>query len=92
MLLLPTGIKLIHAFEHHHDDSCSVAHGKENLHKCEFDCSFLKYNLQQYYIATNNFSLIDYPEDNFEIQSVIYHFYRDSQHLSFSLRAPPVLA
>lgn len=89
-LIIPTGVKLLHSFEHQEHDLCSSEIG-ENLHKCEFDCSFLKYNLQQYYFKTYDFNVIDYSRDNFEIQTLIYNITYNPEILVISLRAPPVL-
>jgi len=48
-LLIPTGVKLIHA-SHDHEQGLCDAGAFGNIHECEFDCSLFKYNLQHYYL------------------------------------------
>lgn len=87
-LLTPIAIKLAHSFEHKHS-TCSN-YNSANLHECETDCDFYKYNLKQFNIAYHHYS-IDWKESQYpEILSETYKYFYNQKQLSFSLRAPPV--
>ncbi len=90
ILLAPATIKLVHSFEHHEHNLCEKT-DVPNFHKCELDCTFYKYNLQQYCLKTQNYNLSIFLVNNFEIPSSTYQFFYSSYVLSGSLRGPPVL-
>lgn len=90
ILLIPTGIKLAHVFEHQDHPICSKI-DTANFHECEVDCVLLKYNLQQHDLKSQNYSISFYLINNFDTPSSTYDFFYNHRVLSFSLRGPPVL-
>lgn len=89
--LLPIAINFVHNIEHEHSyELCDNPH-ETHLHKLENDCDFCKFKLNQNYHSI---------ETNLELVRVVistarsytsYSYKYNYQHVSFSLRAPPVL-
>ncbi len=90
ILLIPSGIKLIHVFEHENHPQCSNI-DTDNFHECEVDCVLLKYSLQHHNLKSQNYNISIYLINNFEIPSATYGFFYNHRVLSFSLRGPPTL-
>lgn len=89
-LLVPSFVKLAHAFENHKHEICEVPQ-KEHIHELDIDCEFYKFKISpQIAIA------IDYDQslEIFDLNTIIdsqYQFIIDFQRLSFSLRGPPIV-
>lgn len=89
-LLVPSFVKLAHAFENHKHEIC-ITPQKEHFHEYDIDCEFYKFKTNPQ-IAV----VFDYPEDLLikKISVPIisqYQFISDYQRLSFSLRGPPTV-
>lgn len=87
-LLVPSGVKLLHAFEDHKHEVCEFPQSS-HYHELDLDCEFYKFShTNQFHIANN------YESDRFYLtlnQPVVANYYHLKSHrqLSFSLRAPP---
>lgn len=89
-LLVPSFVKLAHAFENHEHEICLKAQ-KEHFHKIDIDCEFYKFKTSPQ-IAVS----FDYQETPVikKITTPIisqYLFISDYQRLSFNLRGPPTV-
>lgn len=87
-LLVPSGVKLLHAFEEHKHEVCEFPQ-ENHYHELDLDCEFYKFNqTNQIYFEnsyeSNHHSLVS----NQPLFSLYYHL-KSHQHLSFSLRGPP---
>ena len=88
MLFLPATIQIAHAFESHEHVICS-SDTEHHLHEDDIECflchlqadSYTSLNKNSY--NTNVILLLS----EYELQ---YNFFKSHQHLSFSLRGPPV--
>lgn len=89
--LLPLAVNFIHNIEHEHQYELCDNPNETHLHKLEKDCDYCKFKLNQ-----NHHSI----ETNLELVRVVistapiytsYSYQHNYQHVSFSLRAPPVL-
>lgn len=88
-LLVPSFVKLAHAFENHKHEVCKTPQ-KSHYHELDLDCEFYKFNKSNITFITPNYGL-DIIE-NSSLNGLIYGLYNFKyyhQHLSFSLRAPP---
>jgi len=89
-LLVPSFVKLAHAFENHKHEICIKAQ-KEHLHKFDVDCEFYKFKTSPQIAIT-----FDYNE-TLDVKKIVtpiisqYQFISDYQRLSFSLRGPPAV-
>ena len=89
-LLVPSFVKLAHAFEDHKHEIC-ITSQKEHFHEFNVDCEFYKFKTS----PQINISF-EYPV-KLDIQTVVtpivsqYEFISDYQKLSFSLRGPPAV-
>ncbi len=91
-VLLPSVVKLTHAFNHHKHEVCdSDKTHQTHFHESDLDCDFYKFKLTtQYYpeLTPTNLSSI---YNNFKITSSQYEFSSDFQKLQPALRGPPQL-
>ncbi|MGB0897502.1 MAG: hypothetical protein ACPGRW_09295 [Flavobacteriaceae bacterium] len=89
--LLPSVVNFIHNIEHTHKyELCDNPHDV-HLHKLDKDCDFCKIKVRQdYYSIATNYKLAK-PVIPTECFSALYSFQYNYQHLSFSLRAPPLV-
>ena len=89
-LLVPSFVKLAHAFENHKHEIC-ITPQKSHFHEYDIDCEFYKFKTNPQIAIT-----FDYKEslDVKKIATPIisqYQFISDYQRLSFSLRGPPIV-
>ena len=89
-LLVPSFVKLAHAFENHEHEIC-VKPQKTHFHEFDIECEFYKFKTSPQ-IAL----VVDYNQDliTIDLNNVIdsqYQFISDFQRLSFSLRGPPIV-
>lgn len=89
-LLVPSFVKLAHAFETHKHEVCKTPQ-KSHYHELDLDCEFYKFKLSH----TFNFEPETY---SFGVVHQIAHvenyyksFYKNSEHQNTSLRGPPQL-
>ena len=91
-VLLPSAIKLTHAFNHHEHEVCDTDNAHQtHFHEADLDCDFYKFKLtSQYYYQSKpiEFTSID---SNFKISDSQYEFISDYQKLQTALRGPPQL-
>ncbi len=89
-ILLPTAVKLAHAFNHHEHVVC-LGDSSTHIHKVDLDCEFHKFQLSNHFLLPNesyNWS----PVTNYSLTlSLTYKFINNHRTLSFSLRGPPIL-
>ena len=87
-LLLPSAIKLNHAFEDHKHEVC-ITNSIDHFHELDLDCEFYKFNStnQFHFISNYNnyFFKLDSESESFSFYSLI----NDNKPLRFSLRGPP---
>jgi hypothetical protein len=89
-LLVPSFVKLAHAFENHEHEIC-VTPQKEHFHEYDLDCEFYKFKTNpQVAISFDYTESIDIETNTAPIVSQ-YQFISDYQRLSFSLRGPPTV-
>jgi len=89
-LLVPSFVKLAHAFENHKHEIC-VKPQKSHFHEYNLDCEFYKFKM-----SPQTAILVDcYKSSNIKKigASIIsqYQFISNYQQLSFSLRGPPIV-
>ncbi|WP_323789006.1 hypothetical protein [Psychroserpens sp.] len=87
-LVLPTVVKMSHAFSNHEHDVCLVEN-QSHFHEIDSDCEFYKFNVNHQTTLTY-FSFSPFEAD--ESQNLIaskYLFLSTFQKLHFSLRGPP---
>lgn len=89
VLLLPTILKFEHVFEHHTHEVCKnpqVLH----FHEAKFDCDLCDFQLTQtYYLENLDYDIVEQTVVK-KTFSKLYNFKYYHQHLSFSLRGPPI--
>jgi hypothetical protein len=89
-LLVPSFVKLAHAFENHKHEIC-VTPQKTHFHKFDLDCEFYKFKTSPQIAITFEYS------ENLNVEKIAlpivsqYQFISDYQRLSFSLRGPPTV-
>lgn len=90
-ILSPNAVKLTHAFSHHTHEVCVDGLSDTHLHSLDLDCEFYKFKLQKdiTFIASS-YSEAEVSTST-RLSGTLYVFSYTHQHLSFSLRAPPVL-
>ena len=89
-LLLPSAIKLAHAFASHNHEVCEFPQST-HYHEYEIDCEFYKFKLNpqisfdtEVYENVINLDLIEQP--------IVYYSYSKKSHVAaFRLRGPPTL-
>lgn len=88
VLLLPSAIKLSHAFNHYRHEVC-LGEKTTHLHKTDLNCKFYDFKLTKNYILSEfNFNTSEAKTPSFKIVSQ-YFFLSTYQNLHFSLRGPP---
>lgn len=90
VLIVPSFVKLAHAFENHKHEVCEVPQ-KLHFHDFELDCEFYKFKLNTQFYFTDALSVSEYQEQPVQHIFSQYHFLSDYQKLPFSLRGPPCL-
>ncbi|MFC0605752.1 hypothetical protein [Winogradskyella pulchriflava] len=91
-VLLPSVVKLTHAFNHHTHEVCnSDSTHQTHFHASDLDCDFYKFKLStQYYTKLSPITLVSI-NNNFKITASQYEFVSDFQKLQIALRGPPQL-
>lgn len=87
LLFIPATIQIVHAIEPHHHIVCS-SDVEHHFHTDELECTLC-------HLQAESFGLI--PHQSYKVQlrfsqeelNKQYIFYKDHQHLSYSLRGPP---
>ncbi|RED45381.1 hypothetical protein DFQ10_102249 [Winogradskyella eximia] len=89
-VLLPSAVKLTHAFNHHKHEVCDKDNDHQtHFHESDLDCDFYKFKLTtQYYKPLQPFEIISIV-NNFKISKSQYEFVSDFQRLQTALRGPP---
>lgn len=88
-LLMPSGVKLAHAFEDHAHEVCTN-NTSTHLHKVDLDCEFYKFNISNSLILLEfNYKLNDLVYNSKQKINRLYNFKYNHQRLYFSLRGPP---
>ena len=90
-LVLPSFVKLAHAFDNHKHEACVVPQ-KLHYHELELDCEFYKFKLKenQYFstiIITQSTDYLEYAE----IYDKYYSLNKSLQLTNKNLRGPPQL-
>ncbi len=91
-VLLPSVVKLTHAFNHHKHEVCDNDNKHQtHFHASDLDCDFYKFKLTtQYYSKLEPIQLV-LIKNNFKITNAQYAYISDYQKLQTSLRGPPQL-
>lgn len=89
-VLLPSAVKLSHAFNHHTHEVCESDNDSQtHFHESDIDCDFYKFKLNtQYYSKLTPTNLVSI-DNNFKITTSQYEFVSDYQKLQTALRGPP---
>ena len=89
-LLVPSFVKLAHAFEMHKHEVCKAPQ-KSHYHELDLDCEFYKFKLSNALsFQPDEFSLLAINQI-FEVDNFYKSFYNNSQINKPSLRGPPQL-
>lgn len=92
-VLLPSAVKLSHAFSHHEHEVCTndIDGTSTHFHELDLDCDFYKFKLNSNYY--NHLKLADSEviENYKTITSVLYVFIRSHEQETTLLRGPPSL-
>lgn len=93
VFILPSAFNLIHSLKHKHHHQYELCDNpyETHFHKLEKDCDFCKFKINQDYHNTDVIYKFTKVDVSAEILYVSYSFQYNYQHVSFSLRAPPVL-
>ena len=87
LLVLPSSIELVHAFEKHEQIIC-FSQEENHLHQIDYKCELC--HLQVKTFATIPNQLFFFTEEKFTIKNTKnYQFLFNHQELSFPLRGPP---
>jgi hypothetical protein len=91
-LLLPSVLKLTHAFNHHKHEVCENDTKHEtHCHESDLDCDFYKFKLSKIQF----FQLLEYeleaPVNSFKPSTKYYTSLHNHQQLTRFLRGPPQL-
>ena len=89
-LLIPTGVKLAHVFDHHKHEVCQGI-GTTHIHKVDLDCEFHKFSITHHYQLPEEFDELFQIVFHTRTYNLTYKFLNNHRPLSFSLRGPPVL-
>ncbi|APY09571.1 hypothetical protein BWZ20_02630 [Winogradskyella sp. J14-2] len=92
-VLLPSAIKLAHAFSHHSHEVCkNDIDSNTHFHELDIDCEFYKFKLNtNYYFTSLSYKTI--IQNNFsKVNTCIYLFLRTHQQNTSYLRGPPTTA
>jgi len=89
VLLLPSGMQLVHSFESHEHSSCSEL--KAHIHKKELDCSLCDFQHSTYSFSTENLNefLSATPNFSLELSNTPSEYIITPECIS--LRGPPSL-
>jgi hypothetical protein len=89
-LLVPSFVKLAHAFENHKHEVCKTPQ-KSHYHELDLDCEFYKFKLSNAFY----FHFQEYVLEPSSLSTIITNFYKSSysnfQVQQISLRGPPQL-
>ena len=89
-LLVPSFVKLAHAFENHKHEVCETPQ-KSHYHELDLDCEFYKFKLSNafnFQPEDYSFSIINHIV---QVDNLYKSFYNNSQTKHTSLRGPPQL-
>lgn len=90
MLLLPSAIKVSHAFNHYKHEVC-LGEKTTHFHKADLECKFYNFKLTQNYLVAH-YSINAFKTKIVSIKTVSqYTFLSSYQKPHFSLRGPPSL-
>ena len=90
VVLLPSIVKLNHAFENHKHEICK-GEAQAHFHEINVDCEFYKFNLNSAFEFTKNTIVFLNIEENYQNIISQYAFISSYQKRGFSLRGPPQL-
>jgi hypothetical protein len=92
-ILLPSGVKLSHVFNHHKHDVCSNDNDSDtHFHEFDLDCEFYKFKLNtNYYNDFYAYKVLIQNEFS-KINTCSYNFLRTHKQDTAYLRGPPTLA
>lgn len=88
LLFVPASIQIIHAFETHEHIICT-SEDEQHFHVDDMECILCHLQAETHGIIQKS----DYEtltRSNFIEEVNFYNFYHNHQHLSYSLRAPPI--
>jgi len=89
-LLVPSFVKLAHAFENHKHEVCKTPQ-KSHYHELDLDCEFYKFKLSHTFnFQPETFSL-ETTIETLHVDNLYKSFYKDLQQEQPSLRGPPQL-
>ena len=89
-VLLPSAIKLSHAFNHHQHEVCeNDDKGNTHFHEIDLDCEFYKFKLNTNYFDFVNSDDTVILKDYSKVESSLYVYLRSHQQEISYLRGPP---
>ena len=91
-VLLPSAVKLTHAFNHHEHEVCeSDNESKTHFHESDLDCDFYKFKLtkNQFFVLSKYETKAILPFSKEKLEH--YISFNNYQQLSRFLRGPPQL-
>ena len=92
IVLLPSAVKLTHAFNHHTHEVCESDNQlKTHFHESDLDCDFYKFKLNknQFFVLSKYDNNTDIPFSKESLEH--YISFNNYQQLSRFLRGPPLL-
>lgn len=87
-LLLPSAVKVTHAFNHHKHETC-LGKSTTHLHKLDLDCKFYDFKITHQFLLFDFDFKIFIPNSSDYKDNIYYSFLGTYQQLHYSLRGPP---
>ena len=89
-VLLPSAVKLTHAFNHHSHEVCDSENAlKTHFHESDLDCDFYKFKLtNNLFLVCNNYEIITKITATEQLSSY-YISLKSYQHSTRFVRGPP---
>ncbi len=89
-VLLPSAVKLTHAFNHHKHEVCDSDNElKTHFHKSDLDCDFYKFKLtNNLFLVFNNYEILPQKTATKQLSSY-YISLKNYQHSTRFVRGPP---
>ena len=88
VFLIPTAVKLAHAFSHHEHKVCK-GNVTTHIHEIDLDCEFQKFQFQNQFFSVVNYDGVIISNNAQNLITLTYKFLNNHRQLSFSLRGPP---
>lgn len=90
-VLLPSVVKLSHAFNHHEHEICTNDNDETSthFHELDLDCEFYKFKLNSNYYSHLKIDNSETDENYKKVATTFYVFIRSQEQETTLLRGPP---